>query len=179
MTPQEWSYPKESNTSPTWYHHFPFSLIFIKILIFFLSAIRIDNNPNVKTNNKCNNIKSIRKNYCFPKNQGMNIFGVLSNKSINEYIRWGQVGLLIDSLVTKHLWSHLRVNKIHKTKRQWTVQLPSANRLRIKSLKQKSSVPLFLFFLPFTVLWTINATYAIQLYTLKKQTKDMCNQTTY
>lgn len=31
----------------------------------------------------------------------------------NEEIRWSHIGLLTNSLVAEHLWSHMR-NKIHK-----------------------------------------------------------------
>lgn len=53
---------------------------------------------------KGNNNKSIRK-----KSQ-------ISKKSRNC--------LLFDSLVTRHFWSYLYVNKIHKAELQWTSHVP-------------------------------------------------------
>lgn len=68
----------------------------------------------IKSNNSYNN-----KSNNNDKNHGN------QNKKIK---RCDQVWLVIPSMVSKCLWTHLCINTINKTKLQWTVDITSFNR---------------------------------------------------
>lgn len=56
----------------------------------------------------------------------------LPEASRNGINKWVEVGLLTDSLVTKHFWRHLCLHNINEIKPHWTVHIHGAAELTEK-----------------------------------------------
>lgn len=105
----------------TWRQHLPFpEFLEMRFHIFLILIIVNSIKMTVMITISLIGMITITVKILFPKS------------SMNRVNRWDQVGLVVESLLTKHMWSHVCVFKINKTKSLWTVHVPVASRLKIR-----------------------------------------------